>query len=291
MMGNNKRNSSSNSDAAPAKKKAKGTPTPEHSAPPSPAPTPAQLPPDTKPSPGNPRSAAPEDAVSVKATLSLVPEPSTLELLAFISIRSNLQEIETPMTNLSLLGSDKPRSVCVAFSDRTFPRAITVVSTVITQGKKVVVVPTFQHGMSLSSYRTTKGTYGAASSSQGTQAKLTPPSPPKARTKVRNDRSMKLTFSNAVRPFGERIPVYDGRKKFRLDDYQSLPCIHTELAEGAAVAAIFTVSHYLSKTTGHTTLSFNIQDIILLANVDDTDVPGPCMWLSHCGSLSHRTPL
>ena len=61
------------------------------------------------------------------------------------------------VTNSSLLSGDISRNISISFSNRTFPRAIAAVGDVLSE--KVLFLPTFQQGVSITTARRpTKGT-------------------------------------------------------------------------------------------------------------------------------------
>ncbi|KAG6875868.1 hypothetical protein C0993_006984 [Termitomyces sp. T159_Od127] len=103
------------------------------------------------------------------------------------------------------------------------------------------------------------------------KSKMLPLSPTK---QSMGRKSSKLSWKAPVRPLGENIPIFDGPQPFK-EKYQSLPKINQELEEYSAVAATFTVSSYTAEATGMRTLSLNVQDVILLADVDHAEPDGP----------------
>ncbi|KAG6867175.1 hypothetical protein C0993_006009, partial [Termitomyces sp. T159_Od127] len=104
------------------------------------------------------------------------------------------------------------------------------------------------------------------------KSKMLPLSPTK---QSMGQKSSKLSSKAPVRPLGENIPIFDGRQPFKMEKYQSLPKINQELEEYSAVAAMFTVLSYTAEATSMQTLSLNVQDMILLADVDHAEPDGP----------------
>ncbi|KAG6834163.1 hypothetical protein H0H93_011484, partial [Arthromyces matolae] len=149
-------------------------------------------------------------------------------------------------------------SISIAFSDRTFPRAMAVIGNV-TQ-KDVLVVPAYRDGVSLGSYKTASS---RGASSPSVKSKLAPVSPSKKASK----------HNGPVRSFGERFAIYDGRLPFAIEKYQNLQLLDPEdLEPESAVIAVFTVGSYINGG-GETVVSFNIQDMIILADVDNSAAP------------------
>ena len=69
--------------------------------------------------------------------------------------------------------------------------------------------------------------------------------------------------------------MYDGRKPFKLSTYGSLRNFH-ELDTNSAVMVIFTISSYRDSRSSELddlVMSFNIQDVILLADYDGATEP------------------
>jgi hypothetical protein len=67
------------------------------------------------------------------------------------------------------------------------------------------------------------------------------------------------------------VPVYDGRKPFKLSTYGSLQPYNDELDTNSDVMVIFTIGSYKDSCACEShglVLSFNIQDVILLAEYD-----------------------
>ncbi|KAG6834437.1 hypothetical protein H0H93_009628 [Arthromyces matolae] len=146
-------------------------------------------------------------------------------------------------------------SISIAFSDRTFPRAMAVIGNV-TQ-KDILVVPAYRDGVSLGSYKTASS---RGASSPSVKSKLAPVSPSKKASK----------HNGPVRSFGERFAIYDGRMPFAIEKYQNLQLLDPEdLEPESAVIAVFTVGSYINGG-GETVVSFNIQDVILVADVDNS---------------------
>ena len=75
------------------------------------------------------------------------------------------------------------------------------------------------------------------------------------------------------------VPMYNGQKPFKLEDFTSLPKIHTELELGSYVLVTYSVGTY--KNTGgnvctmyniKTRLLLNVQHIILLAKLSSKEL-------------------
>ncbi|KAF8059049.1 hypothetical protein FPV67DRAFT_1675696 [Lyophyllum atratum] len=167
-------------------------------------------------------------------------------------------------THSSLFRGANARSISVAFSDRTFPRAMAVAGAKL--GCKDLFVPSFQDRVSVSTY---KRKTDKVSPDSPVKSKLGPPSPSKAAG------NSKLTFGPPVLQWDEDIPCFDGREPFKVTKYQGLPSISEELSAGSAVIVIFTVGSYLRGLD--TVLSLNLQGVILLRGADDTRGPFPCL--------------
>ena len=68
------------------------------------------------------------------------------------------------------------------------------------------------------------------------------------------------------------VPMYDGQEPFKLENFTSLPKIHTELEPGSYVLVAYSIGTY-ENTGGNTCtmyniktrLSLNVQHVILLA--------------------------
>ena len=90
------------------------------------------------------------------------------------------------------------------------------------------------------------------------------------------------------------VPMYDGQEPFKLENFTSLPKIHTELEPGSYVLVAYSVGTYENMGgNAHTMynvktrLSLNVQHVILLAKpsskeLDDDKVSDP----GHAGVLS-----
>ncbi|KAG6834440.1 hypothetical protein H0H93_009612, partial [Arthromyces matolae] len=92
------------------------------------------------------------------------------------------------------------------------------------------------------------------------KSKLAPASPARKSSK----------HNGPVRSFGERFPIYDGRMPFAIEKYQNLPLVDpSDLEPEAAVVAVFTLGTYVNGG-GETVLSFNIQDVIIVEDVDNS---------------------
>ncbi|KAF8064379.1 hypothetical protein FPV67DRAFT_1699290 [Lyophyllum atratum] len=159
------------------------------------------------------------------------------------------------ITNSSLTEGAKARSVSVAFSDRTFERAMAVAGAVL--GKTRLVLPTYNNGISISTFKKTASSPASSS---------TPASPSKNKLAP----SKGMVWGRPVKAWDETIVPYDGRKPFDLLKYRQLPLINGEVDESTAVLAMFTLSSWVNANE-ETVLSFNIQDVILLRDADDTD--------------------
>ncbi|OBZ68428.1 hypothetical protein A0H81_11667 [Grifola frondosa] len=62
------------------------------------------------------------------------------------------------------------------------------------------------------------------------------------------------------------VPIYDGTTPFNLATFQELPRISMQLDNGSAVTVLFMINTYTAKVDMHTSVSLNIQYVILLAN-------------------------
>jgi hypothetical protein len=82
------------------------------------------------------------------------------------------------------------------------------------------------------------------------------------------------------------VPAYDGRKPFKLSTYGSLRNFHDELNANSAVMVIFTISSYKDsrgREPDDLVLSFNIQDVILLADYDPATEPSAITFSNAIG--------
>ena len=90
------------------------------------------------------------------------------------------------------------------------------------------------------------------------------------------------------------VPMYDGQEPFKLENFTSLPKIHTKLEPGSYVLVAYSVGTYENMGGNartmynvKTRLSLNVQHVILLAKpsskeLDDDKVSDP----GHTGVLS-----
>ncbi|KAG6905484.1 hypothetical protein DXG01_002422 [Tephrocybe rancida] len=183
-------------------------------------------------------SALPKEEQAIVSTQ----EPRVLTAIPFISFLGN-QAIETPMVTLPYAFPQAAAQLLAL--DIYEPKTSELVNLAMVNPEKV------------------SKDVGA---STGARSKLAPPSPAKNKARPMSN----LVYGSAVRPYGDEI--YDGRAPFKMEKYQKLPRIYTEIACDVVIVAVFSLSWWGS---GATQISFNIQDIILLADVDFTEPEGP----------------
>ena len=200
------------------------------------------------------------------------------------------------VTNSSLLSGDISRNISISFSNRTFPHAIAAVGDVLSE--KVLFLPTFQQGVSITTARRpTKGT------GQATIQGLTPSShhprrhnemeqgmPPYLYCPTKLINNFIFIFT-ALLPWDAKgpllsfiscpltntnilpVPIYNSTKSFTLSQYKSLQTIADEISLNSTFITIFTLTTYpycqlssaLQNEAVNTSLTFNIQSIIWLA--------------------------
>ena len=86
--------------------------------------------------------------------------------------------------------------------------------------------------------------------------------------------------------YRQSVPVYDSRNPFKLFTYGSLRPYNDELDPNSAAMGIFTISSYKdSRARGSDglVLSFNIQDVVLLAEYDSANEPSAIMSSEEIG--------
>ncbi|GBE87692.1 hypothetical protein SCP_1103690 [Sparassis crispa] len=152
--------------------------------------------------------------------------------------------------------SGRSRQLCVAPSALTWPRAAAVLGAIL--NRRTLIFPSFHAGLSFSTRLTT--------STSNTPAKICGMAPA---TPVNAQRG-----PPPVLPADRDVPTFDGCKpfKFSMRSISMLPKIHDDLSTESAVLLLFTLgkdikSHpELDDENADTTISLNIQSIVLLAN-------------------------
>ncbi|GBE85645.1 hypothetical protein SCP_0801650 [Sparassis crispa] len=152
--------------------------------------------------------------------------------------------------------SGRSRQLCVAPSALTWPRAAAVLGAIL--NRRTLVFPSFHAGLSFST-RLTTGTSNTPTKIRG----MAPATPVNAQR-----------GPPPVLPADRDVPTFDGCKpfKFSMHSISMLPKIHDDLSTESAVLLLFTLGKYikshpeLDDENADTTISLNIQSIVLLAN-------------------------
>ncbi|GBE87027.1 hypothetical protein SCP_1002730 [Sparassis crispa] len=152
--------------------------------------------------------------------------------------------------------SGRSRQLCVAPSALTWPCAAAVLGAIL--NRRTLVFPSFHAGLSFST-RLTTGTSNTPTKIRG----MAPATPVNAQCSP-----------PPVLPADRDVPTFDGCKpfKFSMRSISMLPKIHDDLSTESAVLLLFTLGKYikshpeLDDENADTTISLNIQSIVLLAN-------------------------